>query len=97
MRKSVQQQSKFLLGVKLATSADPSKIAASDILIAIGDQEVWHPALSWDGEAWAQILVGPGTEVGMLPEGVLDIYTDVTAAPEEPVMKSPIQLSVSAS
>lgn len=46
----------------------------------------WHAA-EWD-DGHAKIKIGPGTDVGELPEGIHTVWVRVTALDETPVMRA---------
>lgn len=50
----------------------------------------WHAA-SWDGDngdADAKILIGTGTAIGALTDGMYGVWVRITATPEVPVLFS---------
>jgi hypothetical protein len=60
----------------MATPTLPTGVAPAE--------DDWQVA-DWQAPATARLLVGPGTDVGELPAGVLTVWVRFTAAPEQPV------------
>lgn len=52
------------------------------------DSGDWHAA-TWDGadgDADAKVLIGTGSAIGALSDGLYDVWVRVTATPEVPVL-----------
>lgn len=79
------QQSVEYLHIPI-TGPDVGNISAADIEVSFGTPDNWHPVDDYTGSA-VRILVGPGTGVGQLPAGVVDVYVRVTSNPERPILR----------
>lgn len=90
----IESGSKQRVWMRVNTSVtDLSGIPVSMAVMPLGqDPEVGNfKTAAWKADLpfkAAEVMVGPGSDVGALAEGVYKMFTKVTATPEEPWMKS---------
>lgn len=84
---SVEYIKATIAGNYLTSMAVTMAIVTADSEPVSGD---WKTA-AWDGtdgDADAKILIGTGSPVGALVEGLYDVWVKITATPETPVIRS---------